>query len=66
MAIRISHGLVEVLREGDPDARITHALSEVLREGDPDVRITHALVEVLREYIPCDWLIEDIELRFYP
>jgi len=28
---RITHALVEVLRDGDPDARITHAVVEVLR-----------------------------------
>ena len=63
--LRITHAVVEVLRQGDPDLRITHAVSEVLRRGDPDLRITHAVVEVLREYVPCDWVIEDIELRFY-
>jgi len=46
--------------------RITHTLGEVLREESPaKARITHTLGEVLRVYVPCDWLIEDIELRFY-
>ena len=31
---RITHALVEVLREGDPNARITHALVEVLRASE--------------------------------
>jgi len=62
---RITHAHEEVLRKGDPDTRITHAHEEVLRKGDPDTRITHAVAEILREYIPCNWLIEDVELRFF-
>ena len=45
---RITHALVEGLRDGIPKARITHALVEGLRDGAPKARITHALVEVLR------------------
>ena len=49
---RITHGLVEVLRKGDPSCRITHGLVEVLREPSPGVRITHAVREVLRDGDP--------------
>lgn len=52
---RITHAIVEVLRDGDPKARITHALTEVLRKGDPKARITHALVEVLRAAAAAGW-----------
>ena len=45
---RITHALVEGLRDGIPKARTTHALVEGLRDGIPKARITHALVEVLR------------------
>jgi len=48
---RITHAIVEVLRDGDPKARITHALTEVLRKGDPKARITHAAIEVLRSRV---------------
>ena len=48
------------------DIKITQADVEVLRVGDPKVKITQADVEVLREVIPCDWFIEDIELRNWP
>jgi hypothetical protein len=48
MAVRITHAVGEVLRDGDPKVRITHAVGEVLRDGDPKVRITHAVGEVLR------------------
>ena len=48
------------------EVRITHVICEVLRDGDPEVRITHVIGEILREYVPCDWFVEDIELRNWP
>jgi len=48
MAIRITHAVRKIIRDGDPDARITHAVRKVIRDGDPDVRITHAVRKVIR------------------
>ena len=32
MAVRITHALGEIIRDGDPSIRITHAVVEVLRK----------------------------------
>ena len=46
--------------------RISQVGIEVIRKGSPKFRISQVGIEVLRENVPCDWFIEDIELRFYP
>jgi len=35
--VRITHAVIEVLRDGDPDIRITHAVVEVLRAVEPEI-----------------------------
>lgn len=46
---RVTQEVVEVLREGLPEARVTQEVVEVLRTGIPVARVTQEVVEVLRK-----------------
>ena len=48
MAIRITHAIGEIIRNGNPKTRITHTIGEIIRNGNPKARITHAIGEIIR------------------